>query len=186
MINTRHVQDVSLSQAPNGCWWAARATLRLPDRKTDALEPVPGSPGNGRDGLTPQSMSIGILSTIPESGTRFKRGEELPYDLAATRIGDAPRLPTTWTARSCIFASTKQRYLSSLHPPRLEAPNPSRSVTGRLKVANRLRAGRCGRRGAENAGVIVIVHTPTIFIASVRSNTASGAGAGSPQSISYS
>ena len=52
----------------------------------------------------------------------------------------------------------------SLHPPRLEAPDPSRRAAGRLKVAHRLPAGRCGRTAAENAAVIAIGHAPTISI----------------------
>ena len=41
------------------------------------MEPVPGSSGEGRGGVTLKSTSIEIVSTIPESWTRFKMGEGL-------------------------------------------------------------------------------------------------------------
>ncbi len=41
------------------------------------MEPVPGSAGEGRGGVTLKTTSIEIVSTIPESWTRFKMGEGL-------------------------------------------------------------------------------------------------------------
>ncbi len=54
-----------------------RRSSDQPDRGTSALEPVPGGSGEGRGRVTLKSTSIEIVSTIPESWTRFKMGEGL-------------------------------------------------------------------------------------------------------------